>query len=64
MLDKTFTPAELETRLYGEWERRGFFKRFHDLDEELPTHYDLVTNTDVLAPEAVARLVADTARNS
>jgi valyl-tRNA synthetase len=26
MLDKTFTPAELETRLYQEWESRGFFK--------------------------------------
>jgi valyl-tRNA synthetase len=26
MLEKTFTPAEMEARLYGEWERRGFFK--------------------------------------
>ncbi len=26
MLDKTFTPAEMEARLYEEWERRGFFK--------------------------------------
>ncbi len=26
MLDKTFTPAEMETRLYAEWEARGFFK--------------------------------------
>ncbi|MGQ0484186.1 MAG: valine--tRNA ligase [Hyphomicrobiales bacterium] len=26
MLDKTFTPAEMEVRLYEEWERRGFFK--------------------------------------
>jgi cytidylate kinase len=39
-------------------ERRSFFKRFHDLDEELPTHYDLVVNTDVLSPDAVARLIA------
>jgi len=26
MLDKTFSPSEMETRLYGEWEQRGFFK--------------------------------------
>jgi valyl-tRNA synthetase len=26
MLEKTFTPAEMEARLYAEWERRGFFK--------------------------------------
>ncbi|MCA9240475.1 MAG: class I tRNA ligase family protein, partial [Planctomycetales bacterium] len=26
MLDKTFTPSEMEARLYAEWERRGFFK--------------------------------------
>ncbi|MBI2719135.1 MAG: valine--tRNA ligase [Rhizobiales bacterium] len=26
MLEKTFTPAEMEARLYAEWEGRGFFK--------------------------------------
>ena len=26
MLEKTFTPAEMEARLYAEWEARGFFK--------------------------------------
>ncbi|MGH6906698.1 MAG: valine--tRNA ligase [Aestuariivirga sp.] len=26
MLDKTFKPAEMEARLYAEWEARGFFK--------------------------------------
>jgi valyl-tRNA synthetase len=26
MLEKTFTPAEMEARLYDEWEQRGFFK--------------------------------------
>src|SRR3954465_3635305 len=26
MLEKTYSPAELETRLYAEWEKRGFFK--------------------------------------
>ena len=44
-------------------ERRGFFKRFYNLDEELPTHYDVVVNTDVLSPEAVARVIAHAAAN-
>jgi len=44
-------------------ERRGFFKRFYNLDEELPTHYDVVVNTDVLSPEAVARMIAYAATN-
>ena len=26
MLEKTFIPAEIETRLYGEWEKGGYFK--------------------------------------
>jgi cytidylate kinase len=43
---------------HADRERKAFFKRFHNLDEELPTHYDLVVNTDVLAPEAAARLIA------
>ena len=29
MLDKTFTPSEMESRLYAEWEARGFFKPGH-----------------------------------
>ena len=29
MLEKTFTPAEMEARLYAEWEERGFFKPGH-----------------------------------
>jgi cytidylate kinase len=43
---------------HADGERRAFFKRFYDLDEELDTHYDLVINTDVLSPEAAARLIA------
>jgi cytidylate kinase len=44
-------------------ERRAFFKRFFNLDEELPTHYDFVVNTDVLSPEAAARVIAHAAAN-
>jgi cytidylate kinase len=49
---------------HADRERRGFFKRFHDLDEELPTHYDLVVNTDVLSPEGVARFIAYVAKDA
>jgi cytidylate kinase len=37
--------------------RRDYLKRFYQVDEELPTHYDLVVNTDVLSVEQAADLV-------
>jgi cytidylate kinase len=42
--------------------RAAYFKRFYQIDEELPTHYDLVVNTDVLTVEDAADLVASAAR--
>jgi cytidylate kinase len=41
--------------------RRDYLKRFYDVDEELPTHYDLVVNTDVLSIEQGADLVSKAA---
>jgi cytidylate kinase len=38
--------------------RRDYLKRFYDVDDELPTHYDLVVNTDVLTAEQAADVVA------
>ena len=38
--------------------RRDYLKRFYGIDEELPTHYDLVVNTDVLTLEQAADLGA------
>ncbi len=38
--------------------RRDYLKRFYDVDEELPTHYDLVVNTDMLSVEQAAELVS------
>ena len=43
-------------------QRRGYLRRFYDLRQELPTHYDLVVNTDVLTPPLAARLVLAAAR--
>ena len=45
-------------------ERREYFRRFHDVKEELPTHYDLVINTDVLTPEQAVDLVVCAAQGS
>jgi cytidylate kinase len=38
--------------------RAVYLKRFYAVDPELPTHYDLVVNTDVLAPESVVGAIA------
>jgi uncharacterized protein len=37
--------------------RRDYLKRFYNIDEELPIHYDLVVNTDALSVELAAELV-------
>jgi cytidylate kinase len=38
--------------------RRSYLKRFYEVDEELPTHYDVVVNTDVLSVEQTADLIS------
>jgi cytidylate kinase len=41
--------------------RRDYLKRFYKIDQELPTHYDLVANTDVLSVEDAAEIIANAA---
>jgi hypothetical protein len=41
--------------------RRDYLRRFYDIDEELPTHYDLVVNTDALSADGVAAVVVEAA---
>jgi cytidylate kinase len=41
--------------------RAAYLKTFYDVDRELPTHYDLVLNTEFLEPEAAADLIASAA---
>ena len=41
--------------------RRDYLKRFYDIDDELPTHYDLVLNTDGLSVEQAAELIVHSA---
>jgi len=41
--------------------RVEYFKRFYDIERELATHYDLVVNTDLFAPEQAAEVIVHTA---
>ena len=41
--------------------RRDYLRRFYDVDNELPTHYDLVVNTDILSVEQAAEVVSKAA---
>lgn len=37
--------------------RAAYLKRFYGVDQELPTHYDVVVNTDVLAATDAAKMI-------
>jgi CMP/dCMP kinase len=43
-------------------DRQDYFRRFHQVAHEMPTHYDVVVNTDLLAPEAAADVIVSAAR--
>ena len=38
--------------------RADYLRRFYGVEHELPTHYDLVLNTDVVSVEKAAELIA------
>lgn len=42
--------------------RRDYLKRFYDVDQESPTDYDIVINTDVVSSEQAAELIGQLAR--
>jgi cytidylate kinase len=42
--------------------RADYFQRFYGIERELPTHYDLVINTDVLTLDDAADIVVHAAR--
>lgn len=48
----------------GDANRADYLKRFYGVSRELPTHYDMVLNTDHLAPEEAAALVLTAARST
>jgi cytidylate kinase len=47
----------------GDANRADYLKRFYRESSELPIHYDLVINTDHIAPEDAAALVLSAARS-
>jgi cytidylate kinase len=44
--------------------RADYLRRFHGVERELPTHYDLVVNTDALSAERGAELIVLAAEGS
>ena len=42
--------------------RAAYFQRFYSIEEELPTHYDLVVNTDVLTVDDAVDIVVSAAQ--
>ncbi len=44
-------------------ERREYLREFYSVKEELPTHYDLVINTDVLTPEQAVTAILSVAES-
>ena len=38
--------------------RAAYLKTFYGVERELPTHYDLVLNTETLEPDVAAEIVA------
>jgi len=42
-------------------ERSEYFRDFYEIKEELPTHYDMVINTDVLTPQQAVELIVTAA---
>ena len=42
---------------HSDRERQNYFRRFYDLRQELPTHYDLVVNTDRIEVAEAAKVI-------
>jgi cytidylate kinase len=48
----------------GDNNRADYLKRFYGIDREMPTHYDLVLNTDNLGPEQAAAAIVSLSGSS
>ena len=51
-----------ETIEASDKERARFFRRFYNLEQELPTQYDLVVNTDDFSVDEAAKLIVSAAK--
>jgi hypothetical protein len=45
-------------------ERRSYFQHFYNIKEELPTHYDVVINTDALTPDQAVHVIVSAVQNT
>ena len=54
--------AEAAAVAQSDRNRRDYLRGFYAVREELPTHYDLVINTDGLTPEEAGEIVGFAAR--
>jgi cytidylate kinase len=60
---RKISKGEAEKRMKEEDAGRAdYFLRFYKIDRELPTHYDLVVNTDKLTPEEATDIVVAAAK--
>lgn len=60
--DEGFSIEKARARIgHTDRERQAYLRRFYDIRQEKPAHYDLVVNTDVLSPAAAARAIAGAA---
>lgn len=61
-VDRKISPeAAADLLKKGDEGRRSYMKDFYEIGEELPTHYDLVINTEVLTPAQAAALIVTAA---
>ncbi len=44
-------------------QRQAYLRRFYDIRKELPTHYDLVVNTDTITKSVATRLIVSAAKS-
>lgn len=57
------SPQEAEKAIKdSDKSRCDYLKNFYGVDDELPTHYDLVVNTDVLSPQRAVDVILAAAR--
>jgi len=62
-IDRKISPeAAADLLEKGDEGRRSYMKDFYEIAEELPTHYDLVINTEVLTPAQAAALIVTAAK--
>ena len=50
-------PQAARTVKTSDADRADYLNRFYGVEQELPTHYDLVVNTDTLAPDDAAAVI-------